>query len=175
MGMDGEVSIKELYEYDGRMIFISTQHEVTAQNKLCKVRRIKVKNFEKIMIGQDKYKIIVRMTPYQKNTSKIFIDDSELTRIIKHLNPNNNGLENEHSKYEYIKDLISVKVGKSGKYRWLIEDKLERKIENIGEIEIHNYKYDEESKSLILESVETFVHLISNASHIRSQKALFVK
>ena len=45
------------------MIFISTQHEVTAQNKLCKVRRIKVKNFEKIMIGQDKYKIIVRMTP----------------------------------------------------------------------------------------------------------------
>lgn len=156
-------------------LFISTQHEVTAQNKLCKVRRIKVKNFEKIMIGQDKYKVIVRMTPYQENTSKIFIDDSELTRIIKHLSPNDNGLENEHSKYEYIKDLVSVKVGKSGKYGWLIEDKLGRKIENIGEIEIHNYQYDKKRKSLILESVETFVHLIANASHIRSQKALFVK
>jgi hypothetical protein len=39
---------------------------------------------------------------------------------------------------------------------------------------IHNYKYDKEKDVYYLDSIETFVHLISNASHIRSQKALFV-
>lgn len=161
--------------YKWRLIIMSTQHEEMVQNKLCKIRRIKVKNFEKIKTSPTQYKIIVRMTPFQENASQIFIDDSELTRIIKCLNPSDNGFENEHSKYEYIKDLISIKVGRSRKYRWLINDKLGREIENVGEIEIHNYKYEEESQTLRLQSVEVFVHLISNASHIRGQKALFVK
>ena len=154
------------------MIFISTTKEVTANSKLCKIRRIKVSKFEKIETSNGKYKIIVRMYPFTENRSKIFVDDSELTRIIKYLNPDDNCLDGE---YEYIKDLISIKVGKSGKYKFLIEDGNNRVIENIGEIEIHNYKYDKENEKYNLDSVEVFTHLISNASHIRGQKALFVK
>lgn len=124
------------------------------------------------MTGEKTYKIIVRMYSYQENRSKIFVDDSELTRIIKHLNPADNCLD---GKYEYIKDLISIKVGKSKKYKLLIQDESNRNIDNVGEIEIHNYTYDKENEESKLESVEVFVHLISNASHIRGQKALFVK
>lgn len=141
------------------------------ESKLCKIRRIKISNFEKIETSKGKYKIIVRMYPFKENRSKIFIDDSELTRIIKHLNPDDNCL---NGKYEYLKDLISIKVGKSGKYKMLIQDDNNRINENIGELEIHNYKYDKEKQVYCLDSIETFVHLISNASHIRSQKALFV-
>lgn len=141
------------------------------ENKLCKIRRIKVSSFEKVETTQNRYKIVVRMYPFKESRSKIFIDDSELTRIIKHLNPTDNCLD---GKYEYLKDLISIKVGKSGKYKMLIKDGNNRSIENIGELEIHNYKYDKEKDIYYLDSIEIFVHLISNASHIRSQKALFV-
>lgn len=153
------------------MINISTTKEVMTENKLCKIRRIKISNFEKVETSQEKYKIIVRMYPFKENRSKIFIDDSELTRIIKHLNPSDNCLD---GRYEYLKDLISVKVGRSGKYKMLINDDNNRHIENFGELEIHNYGYDKEKQEYFLESIETFVHLISNASHIRSQKALFI-
>ena len=112
------------------------------------------------------------MYPFKENRSKIFIDDSELTRIIKHLNPIDNCPD---GKYDYLKDLISIKVGKSGKYKMLIKDDNNRSTENVGELEIHNYEYDKEKQEYFLESIETFVHLISNASHIRSQKALFVR
>ena len=150
---------------------MSTKQEVMVENKLCKIRRIRISNFEKIVTSQGKYKIIVRMYPFKENKTKIFIDDSELTRIIKHLNPDDNCLD---GKYEYLKDLISIKVGKSGKYKMLINDDNGRVIENVGEIEIHNYKYNKEKDEYCLDSIEPFVHLISNASHIRSQKALFV-
>lgn len=156
-----------------RLIDISTKQEVMVENKLCKIRRIKISNFEKIETEKGRYKIVVRMYPFKENKSKIFIDDSELTRIIKHLNPTDN-CHHDKEKYEYIKDLISIKVGRSGKYKMLIEDGNNRTIENIGELEIYNYSYDVEEKEYYLDSVETFVHLISNASHIRSQKALFV-
>ena len=56
----------------------------------------------------------------------------------------------------------------------LIQDGNNRNIENICELEIHNYKYDKEEKVYYLDSKEVFVHLISNASHIRNQKALFI-
>ena len=141
------------------------------ENRLCKIRRIKISNFEKVETAQGKYKIIVRMYPFKESKSKIFIDDSELTRIIKHLNPQDNCL---NGRYVYLKDLISIKVGKSGKYKMFIKDDNNRNIENIGELEIHNYAYDKEKKEYYLDSTETFVHLISNASHIRSQKALFI-
>lgn len=150
---------------------MGTKQETMIENKLCKIRRIKVSSFEKIETGQGKYKIIVRMYPFKVNSSKIFIDDSELTRIIKHLNPSDNCFD---GKYEYLKDLISIKVGKSGKYKTFIKDGNNREIENIGELEIHNYKYNKEEDVYYLDSIEIFVHLISNASHIRSQKALFV-
>jgi len=150
---------------------MSTKQEVMVENKLCKIRRIKISSFEKIETTQGKYKIVVRMYPFKESKSKIFIDDSELTRIIKHLNPTDNCLD---GKYEYLKDLVSIKVGKSGKYKMLIKDDNNRDIENIGELEIHNYKYDKENEEYYLDSIEPFVHLISNASHIRSQKALFV-
>lgn len=140
--------------------------------KLCKIRRIKVNKFEKIETANGKYKIIVRMYPFTENRSKIFVDDSELTRIIKCLNPEDNCLDGE---YEYIKDLISIKVGKSGKYKFLIQDSNNNPIENIGEMEIHNYIFDKDSEKYVLDSVEVFTHLISNASHIRGQKALFIK
>jgi len=154
-----------------RLVKISTKQEVMVENKLCKIRRIKINNFEKVETTQGKYKIIVRMYPFKESRSKIFIDDSELTRIIKHLNPIDNCLD---GRYEYLKDLISIKVGKSGKYKMFINDGNGRTIENIGELEIHNYKYNKETEEYYLETVETFVHLISNASHIRSQKALFI-
>ena len=141
------------------------------ESKLCKIRRIKISNFEKVETTQGKYKIVVRMYPFKENRTKIFIDDSELTRIIKHLNPHDNCLD---GKYEYLKDLICIKVGRSGKYKMLIKDGNNRNIENIGELEIHNYRYDKEKDEYYLDSIETFIHLISNASHIRSQKALFV-
>ena len=150
---------------------MSTKQEVMVENKLCKIRRIRISNFEKIVTSQGKYKIIVRMYPFKENKTKIFIDDSELTRIIKHLNPDDNCLD---GKYEYLKDLISIKVGKSGKYKMLINDDNGRVIENVGEIEIHNYKYNKEKDEYCLDSIEPFVHLISNASHIRSQKALIL-
>lgn len=111
------------------------------------------------------------MYPFKESKTKIFVDDSELTRIIKHLNPKENCIE---GKYEYIKDLITIKVGKSGKYKLLIEDRNGRTIDNIGELEIHNYKYNENEGMYLLDTIETFVHLISNASHIRGQKVLFV-
>lgn len=152
-------------------IVISTKQEIMSNSKLCKIRRIKISNFEKIETAQGKYKIIVRMYPFKESKSKIFIDDSELTRIIKHLNPSDNCLD---GRYEYLKDLISIKVGRSGKYKMLIHDDNNRNIENIGELEIHNYEYDKEKQEYYLDSIEKFVHLISNASHIRSQKALFV-
>jgi len=155
----------------GGDVLMSTKQEVMVENKLCKIRRIKISNFEKVETTQGKYKIIVRMYPFKENKSKIFIDDSELTRIIKHLNPIDNCLD---GKYEYLKDLISIKVGKSSKYKILIKDNNDRVIENIGELEIHNYRYDKENDEYYLDSIEPFVHLISNASHIRSQKALFV-
>lgn len=154
------------------MVVISTTKEVVASQKLCKIRRIKVNKFEKIETVDGKYKIIVRMYPLTENQSKIFVDDSELTRIIKCLNPKDNCFD---GKYEYIKDLISIKVGKSGKYKLLIQDSNNNPIENIGEMEIHNYKFDKDCEKYVLDSVEVFTHLISNASHIRSQKALFVK
>ena len=69
---------------------ISTKQEVMIENKLCKIRRIKINIFEKVETTQGKYKIVVRMYPFKENRSKIFIDDSELTRIIKHLNPIDN-------------------------------------------------------------------------------------
>lgn len=111
------------------------------ENRLCKIRRIKISNFEKVETAQGKYKIIVRMYPFKESKSKIFIDDSELTRIIKHLNPQDNCL---NGRYVYLKDLISIKVGKSGKYKMFIKDDNNRNIENIGELEIHNYAYDKE-------------------------------
>lgn len=150
---------------------ISTKQEVMIENKLCKIRRIKINIFEKVETTQGKYKIVVRMYPFKENRSKIFIDDSELTRIIKHLNPIDNCPD---GRYDYLKDLITIKVGKSGKYKMLIKDDNNRSIENVGELEVHNYGYDKEKQEYFLESIETFVHLISNASHIRSQKALFV-
>lgn len=150
---------------------MSTKQEIMVENKLCKIRRIKISNFEKVETSQGKYKIVVRMYPFKESKSRIFIDDSELTRIIKHLNPDDNCID---GKYEYLKDLISIKVGKSGKYKMLIKDDNNRTIENIGELEIHNYKYNKEKDEYYLDSIEPFVHLISNASHIRSQKALFV-
>ena len=79
------------------------------------------------------------MYPFTENKSKIFVDDSELTRIIKHLNPGDNNLV---GKYVYFKDLITIKVGKNSKYKFLINDGNGKSIENTGEIEIHNYKYD---------------------------------
>ena len=151
---------------------MSTTKEVMVESKLCKIRRIKVSKFEKVDIGNNKYKIIVRMYPFTENKSKIFVDDSELTRIIKHLNPGDNNLV---GKYVYFKDLITIKVGKNSKYKFLINDGNGKSIENTGEIEIHNYKYDNKEEKYILDSVEIFTHLISNASHIRGQKALFVK
>ena len=111
------------------------------------------------------------MYPFKESKTKIFVDDSELTRIIKHLNPEDNCAD---GRYEYIKDLIAIKVGKSGKYKLLIEDRNDRTIDNIGELEIHNYKYDQNEEMYVLDTIETFVHLISNASHIRGQKVLFV-
>lgn len=141
------------------------------KNKLCKIRRIRINNFEKVETTNGKYKIVIRMYPFKESKSKIFIDDSELTRIIQHLNPKENCLDGN---YDYLKDLISIKVGKSGKYKMLIQDDNHRTIENIGELEIHNYEYEKEKQEYYLDSIETFVHLISNASHIRSQKALFI-
>lgn len=157
---------------DWQVIKISTEHEISAKNRLCKIRRIKVTEFEKVQLSNDKYKIIVRMYPFKENKMKIFIDDSELTRIIKHLNPMGIALDGN---YEYISDLISIKVGRSGRYKWFIKDSNDRFIENIGELEIHNYKYDKENQTYVMDSVETFIHLISNASHIRCQKVLFIK
>ena len=157
---------------DWRVIKISTEHEISAKNRLCKIKRIKVTEFEKVQLSNDKYKIIVRMYPFKEKKMKIFIDDSELTRIIKHLNPMGIALDGN---YEYISDLISIRVGRSGRYKWFIKDSNDRFIENIGELEIHNYKFDKENQTYVMDSVETFIHLISNASHIRCQKALFIK
>lgn len=43
---------------DWRVIKISTEHEISAKNRLCKIKRIKVTEFEKVQLSNDKYKII---------------------------------------------------------------------------------------------------------------------
>ena len=72
-------------------VIMSTKQETMIENKLCKIRRIKVSSFEKVETGQGKYKIIVRMYPFKESRSKIFIGNGrqcffvQIVKIIKNL------------------------------------------------------------------------------------------
>lgn len=139
-------------------------------SSLCKVRRIKINYINTVIENDGKYyKLVVDMTPAAKKLSRIMTDESELHRIIQHLHPE--GVEVE-GKYRYFNDIIVLKVGNSNKYIHLIKQgKIERKLEDIGTIEIRTFA-DKDKNELI--KTEIFKHFIVNASHIRGQKAFFV-
>lgn len=149
---------------------VKNRNENNEVSSLCKVRRIKI-NYINTVLENDGlyYRLVVDMTPAAKKLSRIMTDESELHRIIQHLHPD--GVELE-GKYRYFNDIIVLKVGNSNKYMHLVKQgNVERKLEDIGVIEIRVFA-DSEKNELI--KTETFKHFIVNASHIRGQKAFFV-
>lgn len=135
-------------------------------SNLCKVRRVKIKNVNTVVSNDGKsYELIVDLTPAAKKLSRIMTDESELHRIIQHLNPD--GVEIE-GKYRYFNDIIVLRVGKSNKYKYLLErGKIKMDKESIGAFIVRTYA-DWEKTALVKE--EVFKHLIVNASHIRDRK-----
>lgn len=150
---------------------ISTKNNKKTQeiSKLCKVMRVKIKNMNVVPNNDGTYRLVVDLTPAAQKISKIMTEESELHRIIEHLNPAGVELEGQ---YRTFKDIIVIKVGNSTKYEYLVRrGNDERKPEDIGTIEVRTFA-DSEKTELI--KTETYRHLIVNASHIRSQKAFFV-
>lgn len=150
---------------------ISTKNNKKTQeiSKLCKVMRVKIKNMNVVPNNDGTYRLVVDLTPAAQKISKIMTEESELHRIVEHLNPAGVELEGQ---YRTFKDIIVIKVGNSTKYEYLVRrGNDERKPEDIGTIEVRTFA-DSEKTELI--KTETYRHLIVNASHIRSQKAFFV-
>lgn len=139
-------------------------------SNLCKVRRVKIKNISTVVTNKDgTYELIVDFTPAAMKLSRIMTDESELHRIIQHLNPSGVDLE---GKYRYFSDIIVLRVGRSNKYKYLLErGMIKRDKESVGTIIVRTYA-DWEKKTVVKK--EIFKHLIVNASHIRGQKAIFI-
>lgn len=115
------------------------------------------------------YKLVIDFTPSAHKLSRIMTDESELHRIIQHLNPEGVSLE---GRYRYFEDIIVIKAGNSTKYEYLVQrGDVKRRPEDIGVIEVRTFADSEKSELL---RVETYKHLIVNASHVRSKKAFFV-
>lgn len=130
------------------------------KNQLNKIRAVKV---NKLQDG------VIEMTSNDIINSKILVNDSELLRIIKHLQP-----PTEEKDYPYIPGLISLKVNKSiNKYRQVRDND---GCLTIGEQEWKNVGTEEETKwELSTEKNTKIKRLLTASGHTRSKKSLFIE
>lgn len=164
---------------------VKQQKEETSRQ--CKVLRPKIKymEIEKAVLDpnsdrylSEDYDLYVDLTPNAKYRSCVMAVESEVHRILQHLNPD--GVKQE-GQYRFFEDLFVLEVGKSNSYHWLIEYQdndsdnpiqISRSIEKQGKVTLRYYS--DKDKTELLDS-QTYIHFICNASHVRGQKAWFIR
>lgn len=113
---------------------------------------------------------IFNMNDKENINSKVLVNESELLRIIKHLSP-----PDTSGDYPYIKDIISLKVGKG-------LNQYKRIKENSGKFIVNPsyFEQDETDKEwkLITNTDDkkkvTFKRLLTATGHVRGKKSMFV-
>lgn len=137
---------------------------------LNEVVRLHIKKVEQIENEKGELTLFSNITNQEYHQKlKIKIDESELIRIIKHLNPDN--IKTDGSTFAFVQDLLILKVsGSIKKYSDFANVKVGSD-NNIGKL-ILNITDDNE-KDKILEK-KTFKRKICASGHNRAQKVMFV-
>lgn len=148
-------------------------------NKIVEVQSININDMVKNKDGTYKNEII--LTPNKQINSKNLASESELHRILLHLNkkPDDNEPEKNKSGYTIIPSYFTLEVGKN-------VERYDKLIESNGELTVTNKQYvlDENGNKILdednhykLEIVDQckYVSTFCSAGHSRTQKNLFVQ
>lgn len=113
------------------------------------------------------------MTQSNLNTEKIKIRTSEIVRIVTSLNPG--GCKKDGSKYQYIKDLVILKIGKAYNkyYKCLCEDRKANK-NDIGVFTLEIIEIDADKNQTVLETIR-YKRLLCGSSFVRNAKEMYVR
>lgn len=136
-----------------------------------------VNNYEIVRLNiRDMKGAVFTKTEEKLREERIVINSSEVVRVVTRFSPQNTKVDkakNVKSRYPFIKDLISLKIGKA--YNKYYDNLCKAREESEQGIFVLNIvKYDEEKKSTVIESIR-YKRILCGSSFIRSTKELYIR